>query len=271
MALSKNELLSIKDFARLTGIKQSTLRYYDDLGLFTPAERAQNGYRYYLPQQIITINSIHLLQELDMSIRKISDIQSHRTPELMFDVFSEKEETLEIELIKLERSLNVVRTMKRMIQIGLGADETKIETCYFEDLPLVIGPTNDFRNSDHFYDAFLEFCSKAKQYRIDLRLPVGGVFTNFDSFCVNSYEPNHFFSVDPKGFDKRPGGRYVSAFHRGYYGETGDLVERMQKYINDNDITTVGPVYNIFLHDELSIDNPNNYLMHATVEVAMLR
>jgi len=271
MAISKNELLSIKDFSRLTGIKQSTLRYYDDLGLFTPAQRAQNGYRYYLPQQIITINSIHMLHDLDMPIRQISEIQAKRTPELMFDVFSEKEESLELELNRLERSFNVVRTLKRMIQIGLGANETIIETSFFEDLPIVIGPENDFRNSEHFYDAFLDFCASAKQYRIDLRLPVGGMFTNFDVFCENSSEPQNFFSVDPKGLDKRPGGRYVSAFQRGYYGETGDLVERMQKYIKDNGISTVGPVYNIFLHDELSIEDPNDYLMHATVEVAWLR
>ena len=271
MTISKNELLSIKDFARLTGIKQSTLRYYDDLGLFTPAERGKNGYRYYLPHQIITINSIHMLHELDMPIRQISEIQSNRTPELMFDVLSEKEEVLEVELNKLQRSFNVVRTLKRMIQIGLGANETIIETSYFEDLPIVIGPETDFKNCDHFYEAFLAFCAVSKQYRIDLRLPVGGVFNTFESFCAKSHEPDHFFSVDPNGLDKRRGGRYVSAFQRGYYGETGDLVERMQKYIKDNDIKTVGPVYNIFLHDELSIDDTHNYLLHATVEVAWSR
>ena len=268
MIISKNELLSIKEFSRLSGIKQSTLRYYDELGLFTPVKRGQNGYRYYSPQQIITINSIHLLSELDMSIRKISEIQSNRSPELMFEVLSEKEDSLSAELLKLERSFNVVHTLKRMIQTGLGANESIIETSYFESLPIVIGPLNDFKNSNNFYDTFLEFYAISKQYRIDLRLPVGGMFEDFETFSNNPSEPTYFFSVDPNGLDKRPSGKFVSAFQRGYYGETGDLVERMKKYISDNDITTVGPVYNIFLHDELSIDDPDCYLMHATVEVA---
>jgi len=268
MAITKDDLLSIKDFSRLTGIKQSTLRYYDDIGLFTPTYRGENGYRYYLPQQIITINSIHMLHELDMSIKKISDIQTRRTPELMFDVFSDKEESLEIELAKMERSYNVVHTFKRMIQIGLASNEAIVETSYFGDLPVVIGPVNDFGNSTHFYDTFLKFCSDAKQYRIDLRLPVGGLFTDFDTFCKSPSTPTHFFSVDPKGLDKRPSGKFVSAFQRGYYGETGDLIDRMKKFIGDNGIKTVGPVYNIFLHDELSVNDPDNYLLHATVEVA---
>jgi DNA-binding transcriptional MerR regulator len=92
MPISHNDLLSIKDFSQLTGIKQSTLRYYDDLGLFSPAKRGENGYRYYSPQQIITINSINLLNELDMSIREISEIQKNRSPELLFHVLSEKED-----------------------------------------------------------------------------------------------------------------------------------------------------------------------------------
>ena len=268
MAISKNDMLSIKDFSRLTGIKQSTLRYYDDLGLFSPVLRAENGYRYYSPQQITTINSINLLHELDMPIRKVSHIQSHRTPELMFDVLSEKEIELETELLKMERSFNVVRTLKRMIQIGLASDEAVIETRFYDELPIVIGPPNEFFKSGNFYDAFLKFCADANQYRIDLRLPIGGMFKDFETFITEPAAPTNFFSVDPKGFDKRPSGKFVSAFQRGYYGETGDLVERMSSFIRKNDLHPIGPVFHIFLHDELSIEDPHNYLLHATVEIS---
>ena len=268
MGISKSDLLSIKDFSNLTGIKQSTLRYYDDLGLFSPALRGDNGYRYYSPQQIVTINSINLLNNLDMPIRQISEIQNNRTPEQMFKVFNEKEEALEIELLNLERSYNVVRTLKRMIQVGLTSDEAVVATRFMDALSIVIGPENDFGDADHFYNSFLNFCMEAKQYRIDLRLPVGGLFTDFGEFCRAPSKPAHFFSVDPKGLDKRSAGKYLSAFQRGYYGDTGDIVERMKKHLLEYELIPIGPVYNIFVFDELSIDDPHNYLMHATVEVA---
>jgi len=271
MTISKTDLLSIKHFSKLTGIKQSTLRYYDDLGLFSPALRAENGYRYYSPQQICTINSINLLHELDMPIRKITHIQSNRSPELMFEVLNEKEAALEAEFMKLERSFNVVKTLKRLVQQGLAADEGTIDTPYYDDLPLVIGPTNDFGGSQYFYDAFVNFCGEAKQYRIDLSLPVGGIFEDFKYFCAYPGRPTQFISVDPKGLDKRPAGKYLSIYHRGYYGEAGDLPERMANYLEENNLVTIGPVYNIFLLDELSIDDPSNYLMHATVEVTPAR
>ena len=268
MGISKSDLLSIKDFSNLTGIKQSTLRYYDDLGLFSPALRADNGYRYYSPQQIITINSINLLNSLDMPIRQISEIQNSRSPDKMFKVFSEKEEALEVELLDLERSYNVVRTLKRMLHEGLSSDETAVTTRFMDILPIVLGPPTDFKGADHFYNAFLDFCSDARQYRIDLRLPVGGMFEDFDLFSESPNKPTRFFSVDPKGLDKRAAGKYLSAFQRGYYGETGDIVERMKKHLLENELIPIGPVYNIFVFDELSIDDPHNYLMHATVEVA---
>ena len=271
MTISKNDLLSIKYFSDLTGIKQSTLRYYDDLGLFSPTFRGENGYRYYSPQQICTINSINLLHQLDMPIRQITHIQSERSPELMFEVLDEKESALEAEFIKIERAYNVVRTLKKLIQQGLAADEDVIETKYLDEMPLVIGPTNDFGGSEYFYDAFIDFCSEAKQYRIDLRLPVGGLFEDFKYFSAYSNRPTHFISIDPKGLDKRPAGKYLSAYQRGHYGDTGNLVERIQEFINNNDLVTIGPVYNIFLFDELSIDDPDNYLVNATVRVEQAR
>ncbi|MDR1796979.1 MAG: MerR family transcriptional regulator [Clostridiales Family XIII bacterium] len=260
-------MLSIKDFSKLTGIKQSTLRYYDDLGLFSPAKRGDNSYRYYSPHQIITINSINLLHELDMPIRSISEIQRNRTPERVLEVLSEKESELEAELSKIERSYNVIKTLRRLIGIGLTVDDNAIEIRHMDELPIVIGPRNDFRDSLYFYDAFLRFCAESKQYRIDLRFPVGGLFEDFDTFKEHPGEPCNFFSVDPSGIDKKQPGKYLVAYTRGYYGNTGDMTERVKRYLDENKLTPAGPVYNIFLLDELSIKEQDQYLMQFSMRV----
>lgn len=38
-------------FARLHQLNKRTLHYYDDIGLFSPAYKGENGYRYYTYQQ----------------------------------------------------------------------------------------------------------------------------------------------------------------------------------------------------------------------------
>lgn len=251
----------------MTGIKQSTLRYFDDMGLFSPAARGENGYRYYTPQQIITINSIKLLNELNMPIKRISELERNRTPERLLEVLNEKESELDLEYYSIQKALAVVRTLRKMIQTGLNAEVGSISVTYLEELPIVIGQENSFEDSYYFFDPFMDFCRKAGQYRIDLRLPVGGMFDSFESFSVSPSEPNHFFSVDPSGIDKRAAGKYLTCYGRGYYGETGDLVERMSDYIARNSIKTTGPVYMIYLHDELSVQDADKYLYQAVVMV----
>jgi len=58
---STKALLSIKEFAEASGLEQSTLRYWDDIGLFSPAHRnPDTSYRYYSPEQIILVNFMPL-------------------------------------------------------------------------------------------------------------------------------------------------------------------------------------------------------------------
>jgi DNA-binding transcriptional MerR regulator/effector-binding domain-containing protein len=263
-----NSYLSIKDFSAYTGIKQSTLRYYDDLGLFSPIERGENGYRYYSPQQIITINAINVLCDLDVPVKCITEIERDRSPEKILELFQGKELELENSIRKLQRSYDVVRTLRQQIQHALAVDEEQIGVTYMDDTAIVLGPENDFSYQGYFYEAFLKFCTEAKQYRINLDFPIGGVFPDMASYLEKPSEPQYFFSLDPNGPDEKSGGNHLVGYTRGYYGETGDLPERMRQYAADNDLKFTGPVYNIYLLDEISVKDYHQYLLQASVPVA---
>jgi DNA-binding transcriptional MerR regulator/effector-binding domain-containing protein len=262
-----NTFLSIKDFSAYTGIKQSTLRYFDDLGLFSPIERGENGYRYYSPQQIITINAINVLCDLDVPVKCITEIERDRSPEKILGLFQEKELELENTIRKLQRSHDVVRVLRRQIQHALAVSEDQISVEYMEDTAIVLGPENDFSYQGYFYEAFLKFCTEAKQYRINLNFPIGGVFSDMAYFLEKSSEPQHFFSLDPSGLGEKAAGNYLVGYTRGYYGETGDLPERMRQYAEANDLEFAGPVYNIYLLDEISVKDYHQYLLQASVPV----
>jgi DNA-binding transcriptional MerR regulator len=262
-----NKLLSIKDFSELTDIKQSTLRYFDDIGLFEPAERGENGYRYYSPQQIITINMIRVLNDLDIPIKDISNLSRDRTPDTMLTFFLEKEGDIEAKLRKLQNAYSVIKVFRKLLFAGINADEKNISIMPLDDIPLVIGPPNDFSHSYYFYDAFLAFCDQAPKLRINLDYPVGGLWPDMEAFTDSPSEPTCFFSVDPSGRDKRPMGNYLVGYERGYYGETGNIKDRIQAYIEEHELTITGPVYNLYILDELSERNHDNYLLQFSVQV----
>src|SRR5690349_14707171 len=76
-------MLRISEFSRLTRIPAKTLRYYDDIGLFCPAQVGGfTGYRYYSVNQLPRLNRILALKELGLSLEQIKDmVDNNLTPE----------------------------------------------------------------------------------------------------------------------------------------------------------------------------------------------
>jgi DNA-binding transcriptional MerR regulator len=75
------ELLKIGDFARLADTNLRTLRYYEELGLISPATRSQGGFRYYRRTDINRVRLIHDLQELGLHLDRIRDLLASRSHE----------------------------------------------------------------------------------------------------------------------------------------------------------------------------------------------
>ena len=46
-----NQYFTTGEFAKLWGVKKQTLFHYDEIGIFKPAIKKPNGYRYYSYQQ----------------------------------------------------------------------------------------------------------------------------------------------------------------------------------------------------------------------------
>lgn len=64
-------MYTIKELAELAGSTPRTLRYYDQLGLLTPAVVADNGYRYYDHGNLLTLQQILFFRELDVPLKEI--------------------------------------------------------------------------------------------------------------------------------------------------------------------------------------------------------
>lgn len=267
MPTENRGLLSIKDFSQLTGIKQSTLRYFDKLGIFSPAYRGDNGYRRYQPFQLIAVSVIDLLHGFGLKTSEVKAFIDHRTPERMKDLFVEKQDEIEAELKRLSSARDVVETYRDLITRGMNAKSDQLTVCDMPQHQMTIGPANDFSTSPTFERAFSHFYRMARHYDIDLRFPVGGYFDSFETFQKTPGQPSNFFSVDPQGKDKIPAGKYLVGFSVGPYGETQNLEQRMTRYLKRHELESLGPVYNIFLLDEISQIDADDYLMEAFVRV----
>ena len=68
-------MITIRGFAKLCGCNTQTLRYYDRIGLLTPAKVDEwTGYRYYEEEQALLFVKIKNLQQADFSIEEIKTL-----------------------------------------------------------------------------------------------------------------------------------------------------------------------------------------------------
>ena len=68
-------MIKIGDFSRISQVSIKTLRFYDEIGLFKPAQIDHfTGYRFYTLEQLPQINRILALKELDFSLEQIAQL-----------------------------------------------------------------------------------------------------------------------------------------------------------------------------------------------------
>ena len=263
------DLLSIAKFSELTGIKQSVLRHYDEVGLFKPTMRDSNGYRYYSAVQAISVNLINVMHNMKIPIKTIKRFIEHRAPDQVLDLFHQQELELNRELLHLQQAYSIIHAYCGLIEEGLHANEREISVKQMLATPIELGPFNDF-NGGYFYDNFFNFLRKMEERNINPAFPAGGFYTDIDAFTDNPGRPNRYFSYVPTGHNMKDAGEYMVGYTRGYYGHLGDLPMRMQKYAKENDLHFTGPVYEMYLFNEVAIEDSDQYLIQVSVPVKKL-
>jgi DNA-binding transcriptional MerR regulator len=78
--VNPSHLISARDFSKITKVPVSTLKYYDEIGLLKPLKRKESKYRYYAPQQVITMNFIRVLSQCGVPVKTISEMEKNRKP-----------------------------------------------------------------------------------------------------------------------------------------------------------------------------------------------
>src|SRR5688572_4368982 len=62
---------TVHQLAKLAGVTPRTLRYYDRVGLLSPAHHGKNGYRYYGEKEMVRLQQILFFRELEFPLEDI--------------------------------------------------------------------------------------------------------------------------------------------------------------------------------------------------------
>jgi len=261
------DTLSIYEFSKLSGIESSTLRYWDELGLFSPIMRnPDNNYRYYSKDQLTELNFVITLSELGVPLKVIAELSIKRKPEDILSLLEDFEYSLDKEMSDLMIRYSIVHARAENLRLGLMANKSEISVILLSQRAMMLWPSSKNTQNQIALESFSHL-SKFYDSSINPCFPMAGYHSNLDSFIDSPDYPNSFVSFNPIGTHKRIAGEYLVGYINGDYGKLGDLPGRMLDYAKSHSINITGPVYTYYLYDEVSTDNPDNYLAQCCVYI----
>jgi DNA-binding transcriptional MerR regulator len=98
---------TIKEIADLAGVTNRTLRYYDEIGLLSPADTGDNGYRYYDQDSLLQMQQILFFRELDVPLKDIQLFMS-RPDFNMLDALEKHRTALQKRAQRLDKLIDTV-------------------------------------------------------------------------------------------------------------------------------------------------------------------
>lgn len=108
--------MKVKEVSELTGVSVRTLHHYDRIGLLTPANLTEAGYRLYSNDNLATLQQILFFRELDFPLKKIK--------ELLTSPSFDRQEAFEMQrnmLLEKRKQLDLmIQTIEKTIQHGKG-------------------------------------------------------------------------------------------------------------------------------------------------------
>ncbi len=112
-------MFRIGEFSKIAQVPASLLRYYDDIGLFTPIRSDRDtGYRYYSVQQLAQINRILALKDLGFSLDQVKHLMADAvSPEEIRGMLALKkaqiEQTIQSEAVRLRAVESRLQLLER--------------------------------------------------------------------------------------------------------------------------------------------------------------
>jgi MerR family transcriptional regulator, redox-sensitive transcriptional activator SoxR len=125
------EELTIGEVARLTGIRTSALRYYEEEGLL-PAPRRVNGRRRYSPSILLVLAVLRFAQQAGFTLAEIRTLLHGFGADMPLG--ASWESLARAKLAELDALIARATQMKRAIAMGLECGCLRIEDCILTDV-----------------------------------------------------------------------------------------------------------------------------------------
>ncbi len=264
---TKNYLYTTGEFAKLGGINKRTLHYYDEIGLFSPAYKAENGYRYYTCFQTVQLELIVTLRKIGLSIEEIMRYHESPSGASFSELIAEKKALIDRSIQELLNTKSFLEQKSAKLSLSLRAEHGKIERITLPEQPILLSAPITGAYDEQDFEVVGDFSLRLKSIfglydnfgsRISAEHILNGDFQSYDSFFA-------YGKQEPGGCDAvRPAGNYLRTFCVGGWDKLQEVYRTVCRFASENQLELSGYAYEEGLN-EMSLQKREDYITMITV------
>ncbi|ACJ82078.1 MerR family transcriptional regulator [Bacillus paranthracis] len=270
-----NKRFTIGEMAKMHNIAESTLRYYDEKGIFHPSTvDPQTNYRYYTIDQFSLLDTIKFLRQLNIPLKEIKKYIDERNPAYALNLLEKQQEMM----LKKQREIEyALAKMEHRIHLIKEATKAKAEQMVMKEIPrrkitaIAVAPNT----TDDMFEYYIHSLQKNMR-QMDDSLFSGdiGVTVAKKGLMQNEFQAysSVFILLDYMPFqvqssDEIKEGLYACSYHHGPYEETGATYKELLAYIDQEGYEVSGDAIEIGLIDWSVTENPEEQVTEIQIPI----
>ncbi|WP_242307142.1 MerR family transcriptional regulator [Bacillus cereus group sp. BfR-BA-01524] len=266
---------TIGEMAKMHNIAESTLRYYDEKGIFHPSiVDPQTNYRYYTIDQFSLLDTIKFLRRLNIPLKEIKKYIDERNPTYALNLLEKQQEMM----LKKQREIEyALAKMEHRIHLIKKATKAETDRILIKKIPkrkitaIAVAPNT----TDDMFDYYIHSLQKnMKQMDDSLFSGDIGVTISKKAFMQKEFQAysSVFILLDYMPYqvhssDSIKAGMFACAYHHGSYEETGETYKKLMEYIDQEGYEISGDSIEIGLIDWSVTENPEEQVTEIQIPV----
>ncbi|HFJ9456627.1 MerR family transcriptional regulator [Bacillus cereus] len=270
-----NKRFIIGEMAKMHNIAESTLRYYDEKGIFHPSiVDPQTNYRYYTIDQFSLLDTIKFLRQLNIPLKEIKKYIDERNPAYALNLLEKQQEMM----LKKQREIEyALAKMEHRIHLIKEATKAKAEQMVIKEIPqrkitaIAVAPNT----TDDMFEYYIHSLQKNMR-QMDDSLFSGdiGVTVAKKGLMQNEFQAysSVFILLDYMPFevqssDEIKEGMFACVYHHGPYEETDETYKKLMKYIDQEGYEISGDAIEIALIDWSVTEDPEEQVTEIQIPI----
>lgn len=211
----KNELLSIGEIAKIAGVSIKSLRYYEKIGILTPAYvNPESGYRYYSLSQLHIVEVIQICVDLNIPLKDLDNFIDHNQSIDYTSLLNYGKKLAERKIKTIQKGLDFIhQAQEEMTRTKKYKDANEP---YIRNIPekfFYVSPYNPEQGERAFYTEINNLFQKSTEENIEPFYEWGVLY----EYSLSNIKRYIFMEIMPTTSNHEnikiiPGGNYMCTF-----------------------------------------------------------